>query len=67
MARATGSASTTSSRSTPLTGQHVTFLAQSPHAWTEVSPTCANRAQIDGTAESESQCSWSDCRVVTST
>ncbi len=39
MARATGRASSTSSASTPATGQTSTLRAESPQAWTVVSPT----------------------------
>ena len=45
---ATGRASKTSSASTPDTGQHRTLRAESPQAWTVVSPTSAKRSQIRG-------------------
>ena len=66
MAWATGRASTTSSASTPDTGQEHTLRAESPHAWTVVSPTSPKRCQIRGTSSMRSQWSWMVWRVVRS-
>ena len=48
IASATGRASNISSASKPATGQHETFRAESPHAWSVVRPTFSNRCQIRG-------------------
>ncbi len=66
MARATGKASTTSFGSMPDTGHEQTLRAESPQAWTVVSPTSQKRCQIRGTSAMRIQCSWMSWRVVRS-
>ena len=66
MARATGRASKTSSASTPDTGQHSTLRAESPQAWTVVSPTSAKRSQIRGHVADAEPVDLDVCRVVMS-
>jgi hypothetical protein len=47
-------------------GAAQTLRAESPQAWTVVSPTSANRSQIRGTSPMRSQWIWIVCRVVMS-
>ncbi len=63
---AMGSPSKASWASTPDTGQLSTLRAESPHAWTVVSPTAANRRQMRGTSSIRSQWIWTVWRVVRS-
>ena len=64
--RAMGRASKASWASTPETGQLSTFRDESPHAWTVVSPTAANRRQTRGMSSMRSQWIWTVWRVVRS-
>ena len=63
---AMGSPLNASPASTPETGQLRTLRAESPQAWTVVSPTAANRRQIRGMSSMRSQWIWMVCRVVMS-